>query len=68
MGRRRLTRAAGVWYARTMKCDTCGKETSEVRRVVIDSGYDRTLARAMYNCPSCYEKKDAARSPKKPRE
>ncbi len=48
-----------------MKCDTCSKETSEVRRVVIDSGYDRTLARAMYNCPDCYEKKEASRGPKK---
>lgn len=51
-----------------MKCDTCSKETPEVRRVVIDAGYDRTLARAMYNCPECYDKKEAARSPKKPRE
>jgi uncharacterized Zn finger protein len=51
-----------------MKCDTCGKETSEVRRVVIDSGYDRTLSRAMYNCPACYDQKEAARGSKKPRE
>ncbi len=51
-----------------MRCDTCSKETSEVRRVVIDAGYDRTLARAMYNCPACYEKKEALRGSKKPLE
>jgi uncharacterized Zn finger protein len=49
-----------------MKCDTCGKETAEVRRVVIDSGYDRTLARAMYTCPACYEKKESSRGLKRP--
>ena len=44
-----------------MKCDTCGKETPEVKRVVVDAGYDRTLSKAMYNCPACYEKKAASR-------
>ena len=40
-----------------MKCDTCGKEAEEVKRVVVDAGYDRTLAKALYNCPECYEEK-----------
>jgi hypothetical protein len=44
-----------------MKCDTCGKEAPEVKRVVVDSGYDRTLSKAMYNCPDCYDKKIASR-------
>ncbi|UCH12709.1 MAG: hypothetical protein JSW18_01820 [Candidatus Omnitrophota bacterium] len=44
-----------------MKCATCHKETKEVRRAVIDAGYDKTLAKAIYNCPSCYEKKLIAR-------
>ena len=44
-----------------MKCATCHKETKEVKRVVIDNGYDKTLAKAVYNCPSCYEKKIQAR-------
>ena len=44
-----------------MKCDTCGKEAKEVKRVVVDAGYDRTLAKALYNCPSCYEEKLRAR-------
>ena len=46
-----------------MKCDTCGKETAEVKRVVIDAGYDRTLAKALYNCPDCYAKKASSRLP-----
>lgn len=46
-----------------MKCDTCGKETPEVKRVVVDVDYDRTLSKAMYNCPACYEKKAASRLP-----
>lgn len=44
-----------------MKCDTCGKEAREVRRVVVDQGYDRSLAKAVYNCPDCYARKEANR-------
>ncbi|MCG3175833.1 MAG: hypothetical protein MOGMAGMI_00768 [Candidatus Omnitrophica bacterium] len=44
-----------------MKCDTCGKEVKEVRRVVIDADYDRSLSRALYNCPECYAAKESAR-------
>lgn len=40
-----------------LKCDTCGKETDKVSRVVVDAGYNRANARAVYNCPECYEKK-----------
>ena len=38
-------------------CDTCGKPAETVSRVVVDSGYNRANARAVYNCPECYEKK-----------
>lgn len=49
-----------------MKCDTCGKEVKEVKRVMVDLGYDRSLAKALYNCAECYEKKEEAKkSPKK---
>lgn len=41
-----------------MKCDTCGKDVKEVKRVVVDSGYDRTMAKPLYNCPDCYRKKE----------
>jgi len=40
-----------------LKCDTCGKETDTVSRVVVDAGYNRANARPLYNCPECYEKK-----------
>jgi uncharacterized Zn finger protein len=40
-----------------LKCDTCGKETDRVSRVVVDSGYNRANARPIYNCPECYATK-----------
>jgi len=39
------------------RCDTCGKETPTVSRVVIDAGYNRANSRAVYNCAECYQKK-----------
>ncbi|MDO9464185.1 MAG: hypothetical protein Q7J67_02675 [bacterium] len=42
-----------------MKCDTCGKEVLNVKRIVLEKGYDRTQARAIYNCEECYMKKEA---------
>ena len=51
----------------SMRCDTCGKEVKEVSRVVVDEGYDRTLARALYNCPECYAKKEEAKSKARPK-
>ncbi len=48
-----------------MRCDTCGKETKEIKRVVVDTGYDRTLAKALYNCPDCYQKKEQTKAAKK---
>ena len=41
-----------------MKCDTCGQETEEVKRVVIHKGYDKTRVRALYNCQACFEAKE----------
>jgi hypothetical protein len=29
--------------------------------VVVAPGYDRTLAKAIYNCPECYEKKEKSK-------
>ena len=42
-------------------CDTCGKVVASVSRVVIDDGYDRSMSRAMYNCPDCFAKKEDKR-------
>lgn len=44
-----------------MKCDTCGKEVKEVRRVIVDVNYDRTLAKPLYNCPECFAKKETGK-------
>jgi hypothetical protein len=40
-----------------LRCDTCGRLSAEVKRVVLDSGYNRANARPLYNCPECYETK-----------
>ena len=45
-----------------MKCDTCKKEASEVLRVVVNKDYDRMLARPLYNCRECYDKKEREKS------
>jgi len=29
-----------------------------VMRVVVDKGYNRSLARPLFNCPACFEKKE----------
>ncbi len=44
-----------------MKCDTCGKETVEVKRVIVDSGYDRVLAKPIYNCADCFAQKELSK-------
>jgi len=38
----------------------------ERRRVVVDAGYDRTLAKPLFNCLDCYEKKERAKKQKPP--
>ena len=39
------------------KCDSCGREVEEIKRVVIRKNYDRSKAIPLYNCPECFEKK-----------
>ena len=46
---------------RVMKCDTCGKESDRLARVVIDRSYNRSLAKPLWNCPECFEKKEHER-------
>lgn len=41
-----------------MKCDTCGREVTVVKRVVIYKDYDRINARPVYNCQKCFDKKE----------
>jgi len=42
-----------------MRCDSCKQEAPVVMRVVVAKDYDRSLTRAVYNCPACYEQKEA---------
>ena len=44
-----------------LRCDTCGRPSAIVSRVVVDEGYDRSNARPLWNCPECYEAKLARR-------
>lgn len=41
-----------------MRCDTCKKDSPMVMRVVVDKDYNRAMARALYNCPACFEHKE----------
>jgi len=50
-----------------MQCDTCKKESPVVLRVVVDKGYNRALARPLFNCPECFEKKEHAKRSKEAR-
>ncbi len=52
--------AAGPETA-ALRCDTCGRATAIVSRVVIDEGYNRATARPLWNCPECYDKKEQGR-------
>jgi len=47
----------------SLKCDFCGAEAPRVRRVALDSGYDRLGLRHVvrYACDACSREKDAAR-------
>lgn len=44
-----------------MRCDTCKAESPVVMRVVIAKEYDRSLAHPLFNCPACFEKKEASK-------
>ena len=45
-----------------MKCDTCRREAPEVSRVVIYVDYNRLNAKAVYNCPDCFSKKEQTKN------
>lgn len=47
-----------------MKCDTCKQESEIVLRVVIAKDYNRALARPIFNCAGCFEKKEAVKANK----
>ena len=45
-----------------MRCDTCHGEAATVMRVVVAKGYNRALARPLYNCPACFDVKERQRA------
>lgn len=55
------------------RCDTCGRLSRTVSRIVVDAGYNRANARPLYNCPDCYaaklrERESRAEGPSVPTE
>lgn len=44
-----------------MRCETCKQESPVIMRVVVARDYNRALARAVYNCPACFEKKEQSK-------
>ncbi|MBI4340868.1 MAG: hypothetical protein HY598_01140 [Candidatus Omnitrophica bacterium] len=49
-----------------MQCDTCKQESEVVLRVVIAKDYNRSLARPIFNCPKCFEKKEQSKTTPNP--
>ena len=47
--------------SRKLRCDTCGKETDQLRRDVVDAGYNALIKPPLWNCEACYEKKRQGR-------
>ena len=50
-----------------MRCDTCKRESDRIMRVAVAKGYNRALARPIFNCPTCYEKKEKSKEVKVPK-
>ena len=49
-----------------LKCDFCGVESDQVKRVALDKDYDRLSVKhqTRYACPACSEKKEEERKKK----
>ena len=45
----------------TYICDFCGDESSYVKRIVVDTDYDRTISEAKYACEDCSQEKEEQR-------
>ena len=39
---------------KNMRCDTCGKEVDQLRRDVLDAGYNAFNRPPLWNCQTCY--------------
>ena len=47
-----------------MLCDTCGKEVDQLRRDVLDAGYNAFNRPPLWNCQTCYMYKRMRRGDK----
>lgn len=45
-----------------MRCDTCKQESPMVMRVMVAKDYNRSLARPIFNCPACFERKEQSQT------
>jgi hypothetical protein len=59
----RSTGGEGKTSQAGLRCDFCGQETTTVRRIALDRGYERlrTPHRERYACPECSAKKERER-------
>ena len=46
----------------TMKCDTCGKENKQLKRLVLYKEYEALTKKPLWNCELCYEHKNKKRN------
>ena len=44
-----------------LRCDTCGALVDNLRRDVVDEGYNALNKLALWNCDKCYEEKRSKR-------
>ena len=49
------------YFDTTYICDFCGDESSYVKRIVVDTDYDRTISEAKYACEDCSQEKEEQR-------
>ena len=45
-----------------MRCDTCKGDADLVMRVVIAKDYNRALAKPIFNCVACFERKEQTKT------
>ena len=46
---------------RRLECDFCGNVTEQTKRIALDVNYNRILAKALYACSECSDRKEQER-------
>ena len=47
---------------RRLECDFCGNVTEQTKRIALDVNYNRILAKALYACSVCSDRKEHERT------